>query len=479
MLHRNMEMTDSENLKKVFTKVVGILEKTGFRVEHEEVRKRLEAYGANVSHSDGCVRMSENVQLKTLALYGKHQAQRIQENSFPEKFSASMGDGCFFIHDFKGNTRRKATENDFIDIVRFANAAHCIDSLDAPVEIDGVPTSVMVVRMLMLLYLNTALPCGVENNIPEQVPYLAALRDIYNNYHDNPNRLCNAQGVTSPLIFGERAGRLLFEGMKYDFAHGIYTMTIAGGNGPVTVEGCAVQAAAELLGMMTCIAACDPEKLASILVLTGTMDMRTGKARFGSSGAIRQNMLVSEMFRRLHGVEVSSNWPWYTDALVPGFQCALERQRKQILYTAHSGIPVYHVGDLDGASTFSPEQAVIDLDVSQGVWEFFKPLQFDEESFAVAEIEAVGAEHGKTHLDSDFTLDNFRSTLWSPRVMPRGYWSEGIGGVCEADVLEAAHAYYNEKLRSYEPEPLPDGLERDIEKTYAKAFDDLKGLKDT
>ena len=478
-MKRRVSMERDEDLRKMSSAVMAVLQKTGLRVEHAEVRRRLAAMSAKVNDSDALVRYPEKVLLDTLALWRDHPIQKAaREAVFPEKFEAELGDGCFFLHDYKGKSRRKAMEDDFVQIVYFANSTEEITRIAAPVEIVSLSVSCMVVRMQALLYLNTTLPCGVENNIPEQIKHLAALRDVYNDYHDVPQEMGSGEGITSPLIFGERAGRLLLEGMKYGFAHGVYTMPIAGANAPVTVEGCAVQGAAEILGLMTCVAACDPEKLASgPLKLSGTMDMRTGKALFSSPGAIRQNVLVSEMFRRVHDVSVSSNYPWYTDAIEPGLQCALERQAKQVFYTAHSGQPVFHVGDLDGGSVFSPEQAVIDLDVSRSVWEMMKPLRFDGETLAVAEIERAGAEHGKTHLDSDFTLARHREVLWSPRVLPRDYWREGSEAASDARILEAAHEHCRKTVRAYEPPPLPKGFERDIEKVYRKAFDELKDLK--
>jgi len=459
--------------------VMAVLERTGLRVERAEVRRRLAAMGAKAGESDAVVRYPEKVLLDTIALWRAHPVQKAaRDAAFPERFEVGIGDGCFFLHDFERKTRRKATEKDFVEIVRFADATEELTSIAAPVEIGDVPVSVMVVRMQALLLLNTTLPCGVENNVPEQIKHLAALRDVYNEYHDAPQEMGSGLGITSPLIFGERAARLLLEGKQYGFSHGVYTMPIAGANAPVTVEGCAVQGAAEILGIMTCVAACDPEKLAGgPLMLSGTMDMRTGKALFSSPGAIRQNVLVSEMFRRVHGLVVSSNYPWYSDAVEPGLQCAMERQAKQVFYAAHCGHTLFHVGDLDGASVFSPEQAVIDLDVSRGVWEMLKPLRFDAETLAVAEIERTGAEHGKTHLDSDFTLARYRDCLWSPRVLPRGYWRETANEASESDVLQAAHEHYRKTVRAHESAPLPKGFAEDIEKVYRKAYDELKDLE--
>ena len=468
-------IADRDDLQKMYDAAIGVLDTVGMRVTHQTVLDRLEAYGATVSRADRTARMPAKVVEKAVAAMKKATGRSLppDHGRFPEELTVSLGDGCFFLYDFEKRTRRKATKEDFIKTVRFADAVPEVSSFSAPVEIGGVPVPMMVLEMQALCYLHSAKPSGVENNIPEQVKYLAELKKVVCQYRDEPAGLGNAQGVTSPLIFGDRAAELYIEGGKYGFSGGVYTMAIAGANAPVTVEGCATQAAAELLGAWTCLMATDEDRRVGSLVLTGTADMRTGKACWSTPGAIRQNCLVAEMFHEIAGVPVSQTWTWYTDAVAPGYQCAIDHMLKILAMAPQYATTGFHLGDLDGASVFSLEQAVLDLDLYRGLWELYRPARFDREMMAVDEIERMGLERGKTHMETDFTLTHFRDALWMPQVIPHAYWREDMTGVSEADMLEQAHRRWNEVLADHEPYEPPAKMVKDIEKVLNKAREEL------
>lgn len=467
-------LADEAHLRRMFDGACAILGKTGMRVTHPVVLDRLEAFGAKVDKTHKHVRFSEKVIAKTLEAVRNSERQRnYTKPTFPARFEVSLGDACFFLWDHEKRTRRKATKQDFVNIIHFANAREEITHIDAPVEIRGMDVRTMVVEMLATLYLNTTLPCGVENNIPQQVKWLAELHKVAADHGRPATSGNNAQGITSPLTFGDRAAELMIQGSEYGFRGGLYTMAIAGANAPASIEACATQAAAELLGGWACVLATDPHKVFGTLVLTGTLDMRTGKACFASPGAIRQNILVAEMFKAICGIHVRANWPWYTDAVVPGYQCALERQAKILAYAAYEGAPEFHVGDLDGASVFSLEQAVLDLEMCRYVYQMLKPANMSQEQLALDEIDYIGVDPGKTHVDTDYTLKHFRENLYQPLLTPHPYWSEGMAGPSEKDVLGRAHQDWKKTLNAYEPEPRSEGLRRDIEKVMVRAREEL------
>ncbi|MFH0963337.1 MAG: trimethylamine methyltransferase family protein [Planctomycetota bacterium] len=471
----NIRIATTDDLHKMYDAALGILATVGMRVTHETVLSRLEAYGARVSRTDCIVRFPTKVVEKAVEAIRKAMGRRDlpSERPFDDAFHASLGDGCFFLHDFEKNTRRKATREDFIATVRFADALPEVSSFAAPVEIGRLPIETMVIEMQALCYLNSAKPSGVENNIPEQVKYLAELRKILRDYRPNIGADCNAQGVTSPLTFGDRAAELYIEGGKYDFNSGVYTMAIAGANAPATIEGCATQAAAEILGAWTCLMATDENRRVGSLILTGTIDMRTGKACWASPGAIRQNCLATTMFNEVLGVPMGLDWTWYTDAVVPGYQCALDRVMKMLAMAPQKCSTAFHLGDLDGASLFSLEQCILDLDVCRGVFELYRPAKMTDTRMAVPEIERIGAQHGKSHMETDFTLEHFRETLWMPTVIPHAYWKEGLTGVSETDVLQHAHSRVQDILARHEPYQAPAPMSKAIQKVLEKASAEL------
>ena len=464
------------DLRKMHDAAMGILETVGMRVTHRPALDRLEAYGGKVSRADCVVRMPSKVVQKAIAAMKKKRtpSRKSPDGGFAGKFSVSLGDGCFFFYDFDKKTRRKATRKDFIDAVRFADAVSEVTSFAAPVEIGDFPIKTMVLEMQALCYLNSEKPSSVESNIPEQIKHLAELHKVAGDYRQEASSwLGSAQGVTSPLTFGDRAFELYLEGGKHGFKSGVYTMPIAGMNAPVTVEGCATQAAAEILGAWTCLMAIDEDRIVGTLVLTGTTDMRTGKTCWSSPGAIRQNCLVSAMLEDVVGVSVNWDWTWYTDAIEPGYQCGIDRAMKILTLAPQSGSMGFHAGDLDGASVFSLEQAVLDLDICRAIWQLFKPCHFDEEMMAVGEIKDLGLSHGKTHLERPFTLQHFREAQFMPEIIPHPYWREDLQGVAESDVIKAAHERWKSIVAKHEPYQAPARMIRDIEKVLARAREEL------
>ena len=470
----NIVVATREDLEKLYAAALRILEKVGMRVTHATMQERLDAYGAHVSRGDGVVRMPAKVVEKALAAMrtaGRHPRSR--QGPFVDEFNVSFGDSCFFLWDHETQAPCRPTKEDFITTVRFADSLDAVQGFQAPVEIGGLPPETMVLEMQALSYLHSGKPSYVEDNVPGQIKYLTEMHEVVANYRDVKHGLANAQGLTSPLAFDDRQAELYIEGGKYGWGANVVTMAIAGANAPVTVEGCAVQAAAELLGGWTCMMAVDESRSVGSLALTGTVDMRTGKACFSTPGAIRQNSLVAAALEEIAGVPIGYEFCWYTDVVVPGYQCALDRVTRMLAQAPQGGSIAFHLGDLDGASVLSLEQAIIDLDVCRATWELFKPVRFDDERMAVGEIERVGLDHGKTHLETDFTLQHFRDALWMPQVIPHTYWRENMKGVSESDVVEDAHQRWKKMVAEHEPYRAPQGLVADIEKVLTAAREEL------
>ena len=470
----NIVVADEGDLNRLFGAALDVLECAGMKVTHERFLGRLEAYGAKVSRSDYNVKMPQKVVEKAIAAMRKATRRKLRRDTLlSDRFNVSLGDGCFFYYDFESKMRRKASKDDFINAVRYADAVPEVSSFSAPVEIGGLPVDTMVIEMQALNYIHSPKPSWVENNIPDQVRYLAELRDVVKNHREDTSETGNAQGVTSPLTFGDRAAELFLEGGKYGFNAGTYTMAISGVNAPVTVEGCAVQAAAELLGAWTCLMAVDEKRKVGTLVLTGTVDMHTGKPCWSSPGAIRQNSLVAAMFETVIGLPAGLSWSWYTDSTEPGYQCAMDRLMRMLAQAPQIGDISFHLGDIDGASVFSLEQAVIDLDVCRSVWELFKPARMNEEMMAAGEIARIGTEQGRSHMDSDFTLQHFRESMWMPETVRHTFWREDAPARTEADVLAEANARWKTVVSEHEPYRAPPLMVKDIERVLEKARNKL------
>ena len=247
------------------------------------------------------------------------------------------------------------------------------------------------------------------------------------------------------------------------------SMPIAGANAPVTAAGCAVMGLAELLGGRLVALFINPEKPLIGSLISGTMDMSSGKPSFCSPQAIIQDILIWSVFQRLygvdHGVERKAS---YVNAKVPGLQCAYERTFKQMTLASATGRLGLHLGSLDGAAIFSPEQAMIDLDLSRGLWEFFRGVPLDEDSLALDLIDRVGIGEGRSYLDTEHTFEHYREALWMPQLLDVSMWRDGQEAGREGRMLERAGQKWRALVEAWEqPEVDADllaGVHRIVER---------------
>ena len=81
MFSGHMQLETDDDLQKMSSAVMAVLEKTGLRVEHPEVRRRLETLGGQVNHSDSLVRFPEKVLLDVMTLFREHPTRRAARDS--------------------------------------------------------------------------------------------------------------------------------------------------------------------------------------------------------------------------------------------------------------------------------------------------------------------------------------------------------------------------------------------------------------
>jgi trimethylamine:corrinoid methyltransferase-like protein len=184
------------------------------------------------------------------------------------------------------------------------------------------------------------------------------------------------------------------------------------------------------------------------------------------------NLGVVEFFRQLCGKTVGvAGASDYCDSKSPGLRAAWEKAHKAMTVTAFTGCHgAVGEGMLDSGKVLSPEQLLIERDVSESVRRLFAPIETTEHTLALAEILDVGQGLGKTHLTTEHTLRNYRQALWSPTyhdLVPRPD--------CRADfehdrrVVAQAHAQYLEILGRYQPPTVDAGKTEAIRQVIERA----------
>ncbi len=200
-------------------------------------------------------------------------------------------------------------------------------------------------------------------------------------------------------------------------------MGVSGVSMPVTTAGSIVLTAAEFIALWISARGLNPKLPLTGLVLTGAMDMRTGKVNYGAFDALIRKLSVSEFIRKWTGILVSPGTGEYTSSKLPGLFTALEKANVAMTIAAFTGHhPGVGMGHIDAGIALSPVQLLLDREIAKGL-KFLESPQIDEQSIGLETILDVKFGKEKNYLETQQTLENFKTSLWESELFPYNGWS--------------------------------------------------------
>ena len=125
-------------------------------------------------------------------------------------------------------------------------------------------------------------------------------------------------------------------------------------------------------------------------------------------------------------------------------------------------------GLLESGKTFSPVQLFLDKEMGEALWKFAKGIDVDENSIALDVIHRVGAGLDECYLETEHTLENFRTALWHPQFFDRSVWQGG-----EEEMLSSANERYKEILNQYQQPEVDSEKLHAVEAVVKRAYHQL------
>jgi len=244
-----------------------------------------------------------------------------------------------------------------------------------------------------------------------------------------------AKETISPLVLSQEAGEVLLLLAQRGLPTTVIPMPLTGGSAPMSLAASVALCSAEVLGVATAVRCACPTAWVAGGTISGVLDMSSGAASFSAPEAILQDLGVAELYARRYGFDFGIG-TGYIDAPYPGAQATLEKFAKFVA-SYRSGRVNYPVGLVNGGKTFSPEQALVDLEICHWIHEFGKGIPVNDAPLWVDLIRQVGV--GGNFLGEDHTLRNMRKAVWYPALIHRGLAS-GSGKERETGLFERAHA---------------------------------------
>jgi len=468
-----LEFLSNKELDEIHYASLEILERVGAEVHHSEARKLLYSAGATVEDNLR-VRIPSYLVEKALQLAPKRVTltNRLGERViFLEGSKIYFGPGSDLVYTIDHETleHRKSVIKDV------ENAALVCDYLS---NIDfimcyGLPSDIHpIMQELHEFY------AMMKGSIkPMFITVSSGRRDMLEYIYEmavavagsseslKSNRFFAIYAEPSgPFQHGSDGLELLLFCAEHRIPVSYPVAVFAGANAPVTMAGAlAVCNAATLVGLVV-----------SQLKNPGTpfihggavcsLDMKHSTWPYGAPEWHVAAAILSQLARR-YGL---STWDvaGSTDSKVVDEQAAIEGTASLLTAALSGGNIIHDVGFLEsGLSGSLPFLVMMDETIAL-VKRTLRKNRVDRETLAVDLIAEVGT--GGDFLTKPHTLQHFKQELWYPRLMDRSNYERWVKG--GSLTLQArAKAEVKKILSSHEPVPLPDEVQKELERIIHSA----------
>jgi len=477
-----ISLFEEKELDRLHDGVLAILEKTGMKIMVPEFLHALEAKGATVNHDSQVVKFPAAIIEETLALARKERDTAVRmpfswHDTFtlatrPRQVEASFGGACIYMYDYEHDAIRPSTADDMAQMLQLGEAIPEVKSVGNPVmclrDANGkaIPGKLVPLKGAELIARNCSKPGSAQVLSVQDLELIIeigiVLKGSWEEYRKEPF-LMSVKEPTPPLRLTDKDGEIILAMAKKGLPCSIAPMPLMGLSSPVTPASAIAVCAAETLAIWTAIKAVAPHAPVQAQVISGVMDMRTGRASFAAPEAVLIDIGVAEFFARKYDLKYDTAPSWI-DARCPGIQAGLERTFK-LTACAFGDRINYPSGALAGNTVFSPEQAMIDIDTSKALNRLLDGLEVTAETLCLDLINEAGI--GGNFFGCQHTAQNFRETIWLPQLYNRN--AATVGKVDrEKEMVASAHQRWKEILKNTPPFELDLDKAREIDNIVKK-----------
>ncbi len=453
---------DRDNLVKIHTHSLDLLEKTGIKFYSAKAREIWHGAGAKVEENivkipGHLVESALKRAPESFTLYardGQHDLNLAGQQTYYSQ------DGCAaHVLDFETGQRRQSRKEDIEKMALISDYLETIDIISPTVSGQDVPAPGMAVQELAACFVNSGkhvLTESVTNarDARAQIELAAAIAGDEEALRKRPifsNFVC----TISPLIQDAGGIEAALEFASAGIPLGIYPMATTGVTSPITLAGTLAVLNAEVISALALLQLAVPG--AKVLYSGGpaTIDLRTGAYTAGSPEALWLRMMVARLagFYQLPSIVGAGA----TSAKVPGAQAAWENTLSFLLPSLAGASLLFGMGLLDGSNLLAYEAIILDAEIGAVIKRLLSEVAFDEEAFAIDLIQALGP--GGVYLDQAHTVDHMRQALSLPLLSDRDSYDEW-SGKGKRNRVEMARDKVKEILASHQPPPLPDSVQQ-------------------
>ena len=458
-------LSDAE-VRQIHTATLEVLESVGVRFPSNQALDILEAHGAQVDHATMIAKIPghlvEEYMSKAPPAYTLAALDPALDLPLDGTYSHLGTDGCGveIIDAFSGE-RRTTTKQDLIDVSRVADyldaiAFHwvAISAQDCPPQSRGLH-ELEAVWSVSKKHVQTETVVN-EREMRAAVEMAATLAGGREALRKRP-MLSIMQCTLSPL--GQDRGSLEagLVAAEAGLPVGFMTMASCASSGPVTLAGNLVVGNAEVLGALTLMQMAYPGCPVYYAAAQTAIDLHTG----AYTGGGPEDFLFGAATNRLadfYNIPLSMG-AFATGAKEPDWQAAVDNSLSAFMAASTLSDMLLGAGLLHGSRILSYEMLLMDAEIWSILHALFQGIEINEETLALDVIREVGP--GGNFLTHKHTRQHMRER-WQPTLMdrrPYNVWEEKRDGA-----RQWAREKAQQILKAYHPEPLEEGLQKELRK---------------
>ena len=441
-------------------------------VENETALQLLDDAGASIDHKRMTAKIpphlvEEAIRLapRTVLFAGRNAKYDMRLERGRVHFGT--GEGATTILDHETGTVRLSTKQDIANMAKLTDALPNYDFVMPIYTAQDVPHEVFPLHALHAMLKNTEKPVMVVDfglDARDLIRMASVVVGGEEGLKERPILGMYCEPI-APLIHGKHQTRNLMAFAKAKLPIAYITAPASGSTAPATIAGSIVQSNAETLSGN--VIAQLTSKGAKYIhgSCTSIFDGATGVFPYGAPEWMIINIAMAQLGRHYSLPTFSTGGS--SDSKVLDGQATYEAALT-LLFAAQSGANLVHDTGafLNLGLTGSHDLLTICDEIVSTIKYVLGGIEISEETLALDVIHKVGPRGN--YLSQNHTLKFFKKEHWFPSLTDRQVKQTWVKKGSK-DVLQRANERTKEILRTHKPTPLPEAVERELDRALNEA----------
>ncbi len=472
-----VQLLSDRQIQAIHDASLVILRDTGVVVHNEEVLRLIADAGSHVDFSENRARLGESLVMDSIAKAAKqftlHGRNPRQEARFGYGDSVLMSSpGQYGWIDTETGRRRNPNLQDAREAIRLGDALPNVTIVGSMAAATDVPVAYRDVFLTGELVKGTTKPTRTWIANGRTARYVL---EIYRAVAGGEEQLRQRPMVEtflepiSPLQLPGDGLDILIEFVRAGQVACFGPMAMTSGTAPGTLAGTLALENAEILAGIVVTQLIAPGTPVNYGGIPHVMDPRTSICSFGSP---EQTLMAVAMVQ----VARYYDFPAYinvglTDAKTPDIQAGIEKSTGFLLGALAGADTFGHAGICGTDHAGSLQWLYLDSELMDYVKRVKRGFEVSDEMLATDVVATVGP--GGQFLAEEHTVSHFRNEIWIPgAAWTRESYEQWEGGG-RISMGDRSSAEVKRILSSHEPDPIDEGLAREIDQIVQAAHREL------